>query len=370
MSDRSRVLVLLVAAAAASAVAVVSLLRMLIPGFFNALPTSLLGRLGTGIELAVALSGALGGVVVAVIALATLRSAHGGAPVRGLRIAALLVAALLAATTPGGVIAAAGYSFMLIVLIGITAFVVLTVLRRSWFGIALAVVLAAVATFAVFELDAAILLPRIVVGLGSVLPHASLALAHVIASAGLVVWTITSAGARGAFARGVLRHRVAITVVAAACALPYVVARASWLTPWPLLGGGIEMFAAEPALRLTGLLLGLAMLTGGLLTLGLIRPWGERFPRVLAGIGGRAVPVAFVVIPATMVSVLFTAAGIEFAIEGVGPAKETMLLLSTFPFWLWGPLLGLATWGYVMHRRAQADGIDEASRQSEAAGVA
>lgn len=370
MSDRSRVLVLLFAAVAASAVAVISLLRMLIPGFFGTLPTSLLGRLGTGVELAVALSGALGVIVVALTALATRRSVRAGAPVRGVRAAALLVAALLAATTPGGVIAAAGYSFMLTVLVGIAAFVTLTVLRRPWLGIVLATVIAALAAYSVLNLEAAVLLPRIVGSFGSVLPHASLALAHVIAAAGLVVWTITTAGARGAFARAVLRHRVAITVVAAACALPYVVARASWLTPWPLLGGDAEMFTLEPAMRLTGLLLGLAMLTGGVLTLGLIRPWGERFPRFLAGIGGRAVPVAVAVIPATVVSVLFTAAGVEFAIEGVGPAKDSFLLLLTFPFWLWGPLLGLATWGYVMHRRAQAGGVTGTPRQTEAAGVA
>lgn len=347
-----------------------SLLRMLIPGFLDTLPTSLLGRLGSGVEFAVALSGALGAVVVAVVALTTRRSTDGGVPVRGVRIAALLVATLLAATTPGGVIPAAGYSFMLAVLVGITAFVTLTVLRRPWLGIVPAAVVVALGAYAVLDMEAAVLLPRIVVSFGSVLPLAALALGHVIAAAGLVVWVITAAGTPGAFARGVLRHRVAITIVAAACALPYAVARASWLTPWPLLGGGAEMFAAEPEMRLTGLLLGLAMLTGGVLTLGLILPWGERFPRLLAGIGGRAVPVAFAVLPATVVSVLFTAAGVEFAIEGVGPAKETLLLLLTFPFWLWGPLLGLATWGYVMHRKVQPEGADGTSRQTEAAGVA
>ncbi|WP_341977158.1 hypothetical protein [Microbacterium sp. LWO13-1.2] len=369
MSDRSRVLVLLATVAAASAVAVLSLLRMLIPTFFSTLPVSLLGRLGSGVEFAVALSGALGAVVVAVVALASRRSADRRVRVRGVRVVALLVAALLAATTPGGVIPAAGYAFMLAVLIGITAFVALTVLRRPWVGLVLAAALVGLGAYAVLHLEAAVLLPKIVISFGSVLPLASIALAHVIAAAGLVVWAITAAATPGAFARGVLRHRVAITVVAAACALPYAVARASWLTPWPLLGGGAEVLAAEPAVRLTGLLLGLAMLTGGVLTLGLILPWGERFPRFLAGIGGRAVPVGLAVIPATMVSVLFTAAGIEFAIEGVGPATgETLLLLATFPFWLWGPLLGLSTWGYVMHRRAVD--VIETSRQVEAAGVA
>jgi hypothetical protein len=132
------------------------------------------------------------------------------------------------------------------------------------------------------------------------------------------------------FADAVLRHRRAITIIAAACALPYALSRMTWLTPWPLFGGSAEMFAADPSVRVLGLALGAGMLAGGVLTLGLILPWGERFPRFLAGVGGRAVPPALAIIPASLVSVLFTAAGI--------------------PFWLWGPLLGFATWAYALTR--------------------
>ena len=31
--------------------------------------------------------------------------------------------------------------------------------------------------------------------------------------------------------------------------------------------------------------------------------------------------------------------------------REILELALVFPFWLWGPLLGLAAWGYVMDRR-------------------
>ncbi|WP_309104817.1 hypothetical protein [Microbacterium sp.] len=366
MSHRTRALSLIAAAAAALTVAVIALLRMLVPGFLDDLPTSIIGRFGTGVELAVALSGALGVLLVVGIALASQRSDRATAvPLRAVRAGGLVAATLLAATTPGGVIPAAGYTFALTVVVGITVFVTLTVLRRPWLGIVLAAVLAALVTVAIVQMGAAVLIPRIVGAFGGVLPQATLALAHVIAAAGLVVWMITGGETRGGSARFVLRHRVAITVIGAACALPYAFARATWLTPWPLFGGSAEMFAEAPEMRLTGLLLGLGMLIGGVLTLGLIMPWGERFPRFLAWIGGRAVPPGLAVIPATVVSVLFTAAGIEFALEGVGAAKETLFVLLMFPFWLWGPMLGLAAWAYAMRRRERVAESGQASGDRE-----
>lgn len=360
MTSRTRVLVLLAAALAAGVVSILSLLRMLIPGFLDDLPVSLVGRLGHGVEHAVSLAAGLAVVAVAALALAAERSSAGRsgaatAPVRGIRLAALLAGALLALTTPGGVIPAAGYTFMLTVLAGIVVFVVLTVLRRPWLGLLLAAAVSGLAAWAVLGFEAGDLLPNILRAYGAVVPLASLAAAHVIGAAGLLVWTIADPrSARGRLAAFVRRHRVGITVIAAACALPYALVRATWLTPWPLFVGDAAVFDAEPSVRVLGLLLGLGMLTGGFLTLSLILPWGERFPRFLAGLGGRAVPVALAVIPAAAVAVLFTAAGIEFAIEGVGPGGPAPYLLLIFPFWLWGPLLGLATWGYAMRRRERA----------------
>ena len=159
----------------------------------------------------------------------------------------------------------------------------------------------------------------------------------------------------GRFGAFVSRHRIVITVLAACCALPYVIARASWLTPWPLFGGSaIEEYGST--VLATGLMLGAAVLAGGVLTLGLILPWGSRLPRWLPRIGGRPVPVALAVVPASIVSVLFTAGGAEallmtFAQSGAVAVGELALVL-VLPFWLWGPLLALATWGYVLHRAA------------------
>lgn len=351
MRNRTRVLVLVISAVSAFVVATVALLRMLVPHLFASLPASLLGRLGSPLEATVELAGALAVLAVAVLALAATRTAAAAPTV--LRLAALGAGALLAVSTPGGVIPAAGYTFAACVVIGVVVFITLTVLRRPWIGIVLAVVVAALLAYAIVTHEAAQIPGRVLEAFGVLAPQASVAAAHVLAAAGLLAWAVTDAG-RGRIAEFGVRHRTAITVVAAACALPYVLVRATWLTPWPQFGGGAEAFAAEPSMHVMGLVLGFAMLIGGVLTLGLIRPWGERFPRFLAGLGGHAVPVAMAVIPASIVSVLFTAAGAEFAFEVGGDVAETVTFLLMFPFWLWGPLLGVATWGYALHRQSGA----------------
>lgn len=349
MSPLTRTIVLLAAAGGALAVAVTALVMMLAPGL-DPLPSSLAGHLGAGVELALALMGALTVLVVSVSALLARGAAPRGVSPGLLRGAALLAALLVALTTPGGIIPAAGYTFALTVIVGSVVLVVLVALRYPWLGLVLAAAVVGLVVAAV-AVGAGALVARIVGALGAMLPHAAIPLAHVAAAAGLLIWIIDQArGARGRFAIAVLRHRRLITIAAAACALPYAVARATWLTPWPLFGGSAELFAAEPEARVLGLALGAAMLTGGVLTLGLIRPWGTRFPRFFAGIGGRTVPPALAIVPAGVVSVLFTAAGLQFAFEGAGSISDTGYLLLMFPFWLWGPLLGLATWGYAMVR--------------------
>ncbi|MGI6877768.1 hypothetical protein [Microbacterium sp. gxy059] len=159
--------------------------------------------------------------------------------------------------------------------------------------------------------------------------------------------------APGPFARFVLRRRIPITIVAACCALPYVVARLSWLTPWRLAGDPAD-YADDTLAFTTGMILGAAMLTGGILTLGLILPWGERLPRWFGRVGGRPVPVPFAVIPASIVAILFTTAGLDSLL--LARTQELALAVPLtavlFPFWLWGPMLALAAWGYALHRGA------------------
>lgn len=350
MSALTRTIVLLATAAGALTVAIASLVMMLIPTI-DAPPSSLIGHLGAGVEFALSLTGALAALLVTVFALIAQLPARRASATGFSRAAALVSALLLAVSTPGGIIPAAGYTFAMTVIVGSAVLVVLIALRRPWLGILLAAVVIGVVVYAGVSLESAPLVPQIIGTLGTMLPHVGLALAHVAAAAGLLIWTIgESSGARGGFARVVLRHRRALTIIAAACALPYAFARATWLTPWPLFGGSAELFTQEPATRVVGLALGAGMLAGGVLTMGLILPWGERFPRLFAGVGGRPVPPGLAIIPASVVSVLFTAAGIQFALEGAGSIDDTLYLLLMFPFWLWGPLLAIATWGYAMNR--------------------
>jgi hypothetical protein len=369
MSVLTCIIALLAAAVGALAVTVTSLVRMLTPGV-DALPSSLIGHLGHGVELALALTGALAAFLISLFALFALIT-HGTAsrtvPTWIVRTAGLVAGLLLAVAMPGGVIAAAGYTFAMTVIVGVLALIILTLLRRPLLGLTLAAVVVGALAYAIVSLEAGPLVPQILGSYGTVLPQASLAIAHVAAASGLLIWMIgDSPNRRIGFAVSVLRHRCAITILAAACALPYAFARATWLTPWPLFGGSSEMFAADPSVRVLGLALGAGMLAGGVLTLGLILPWGERFPRFLAGLGGRSVPPGLAIIPASVVSVLFTAAGIQFALEGAGLVEDTLYLLLMFPFWLWGPLLGLATWAYAMNRATPgASGVNPALAPTE-----
>ncbi|HZG90738.1 MAG TPA: hypothetical protein VEZ42_11045, partial [Pseudonocardia sp.] len=152
-------------------------------------------------------------------------------------------------------------------------------------------------------------------------------------------WTRPAAAARWG--------RVA-TVIATLCALPYVLVRVTWLTPWPLgVPPGTED-AVVGAMRLQGLLLGGAALAGAVLTTGLVARWGEVWPRWMPGLRGRPVPVAAAVVPATLVAVLLSSAAVPMAVLAVELGELLMLLM--FPLPVWGPALGIAALGYALRR--------------------
>ncbi|MGO2584257.1 hypothetical protein ACTXKH_14265 [Brachybacterium tyrofermentans] len=151
-----------------------------------------------------------------------------------------------------------------------------------------------------------------------------------------------------------VRRRRILTLIAACGPLPYALLRLTWLTPWPLLGG--EMAAGDPSVRVWGLALSTGAWLGVLLTIGLIRPWGEVFPRWFPAVGGRPVPVAFAAIPGFTVAALlcFAAVPVMLSASALGLATALEFAL-VFPCWLWGPALALAVWGYVGHRRSTID---------------
>lgn len=108
-----------------------------------------------------------------------------------------------------------------------------------------------------------------------------------------------------------------------------------------------------------------------LLSLGLVRPWGEVLPRVVPFLGGRAIPARLVVVVASTGAVALFAAYGYFFLNGVwwhihfapaiGNANEGSLpssgpsywifLASYLPLLAWAPLLTALTIAY--HRRTR-----------------
>ncbi|WP_446212834.1 hypothetical protein [Micromonospora sp. IBSANI012] len=159
-------------------------------------------------------------------------------------------------------------------------------------------------------------------------------------------WTAPDAAARwGRWAAG----------TAAVIPLTYAVTRFAWAAGVPL--GISRDFLAE--LRETGLVwagagLGAFATVGALLTLGLVRPWGERFPRWMPGLTGRRVPVGLAVVPATLVALSVTAASLGLVTSPQFWAIDGGFSLTTAPMllWpLWGVSLGAAALAYHLRRR-------------------
>ncbi|MFC8598654.1 hypothetical protein [Isoptericola sp. NPDC057191] len=166
-------------------------------------------------------------------------------------------------------------------------------------------------------------------------------LATATAWAGLA---LVGAWRRGSLRRAtawVTRHRRLFTIVAALGPLPYALARLTWLTPWPALATGGDLPAA---VRIQGLSLSSGAWLGVVLTLGLILPWGERFPRWFPRRAGQPVPPTAAIVPGGFVAVMLCGAAIPMLtlMGWVGAVY--------FPAWFWGPALALAVWGYAGHR--------------------
>jgi len=77
-------------------------------------------------------------------------------------------------------------------------------------------------------------------------------------------------------------------------------------------------------------------------------------------LAGRPVPVAAAAVPGALVATIVTISAVPmlvsltFTDEGSGLGftawAERLAAALIFPFWLWGPMLALAVWGYVVHR--------------------
>ena len=112
-----------------------------------------------------------------------------------------------------------------------------------------------------------------------------------------------------------------------------------------------------------GLGLGAVAFCAGLVTLGLIRPWGEsNADRPAASwvpvLAGRPVPVRAAVIPGTLASLLLLVGSPSLFTMLSGPDRLWLVLLLPFP--LWGTSVGLATAAYYFRRRTRCSTCGEA----------
>ncbi|MFG1816016.1 hypothetical protein ACGFIF_19795 [Kribbella sp. NPDC049174] len=145
------------------------------------------------------------------------------------------------------------------------------------------------------------------------------------------------------------------TIVAVLCPMPYALLRMTWLLPNPI-GFDAAELNAEPGIKLFGLGLGVIALTAGIVTLGLIRPWGEVWPRWIPFVAGRPVPIKAAVIPGAVAATLLLVSStslIGLLWSSDAPTAENVLFLLILPFPLWGAAVGLATAAYYYRRRGQ-----------------
>jgi hypothetical protein len=150
------------------------------------------------------------------------------------------------------------------------------------------------------------------------------------------------------------------TGLAVALPLGYAVTRYAWALGLPL-GVSREFLDELGKGAYTGAGLATLAVVGAVLTLGLVQRWGEVFPRWMIGVRGRPVPVGLAVVPAAVVSVVVTSAGLMFVRFGItgrfaenfpGGTSDVAAWLPEM-FWpLWGAALAAATYAYWLRRHS------------------
>ncbi|SDS42063.1 hypothetical protein [Actinopolymorpha singaporensis] len=177
--------------------------------------------------------------------------------------------------------------------------------------------------------------------------------AHCGRGRGAAFWTTPAAAARwGRWAVG------------AAVIMPlfYAVIRWSWFLGIPF-GVTAEFLRVEaedtPDIWLAGAMEGTLAFGGAVLTLGLVQRWGEVYPRWIPSLRGRPVRPRTAVIPAAVVTLLITTAGLgnlRALTGGVYPADvgENWGTIAPGLLWpLWAVGLGAATLAYHLRRRGR-----------------
>jgi hypothetical protein len=149
------------------------------------------------------------------------------------------------------------------------------------------------------------------------------------------------------------------TYTAAIIPLPYAAIRWAWALGMPLgISGEFLREGQEIGMWWAGAALSTVDLAGVILTLGLIQRWGEVFPRWMVGFSGKRVAPALAILPASLVSVMVTSAGLQvvrgFLSDGF-PADGWATIAPGLLWPIWGVALGAATLAYYYRRRGTCE---------------
>ncbi len=115
-----------------------------------------------------------------------------------------------------------------------------------------------------------------------------------------------------------------------------------------------EMDRDSPGIWVGGAALATMGLIGSVLTFGLVRRWGEVFPRWIPVLRGRRVPIALAVAPAMVVALLVTSAGLMMTrVLLTRPTNASnWAAMGPAMLWpLWGTALAAAALAYYYRRR-------------------
>lgn len=122
----------------------------------------------------------------------------------------------------------------------------------------------------------------------------------------------------------------------------------------------------QPGLETSSYITLLTLVTETLafLTIGLVRPWGERVPRWIPFLGGRRIPVWAAVVPAALGSLAATAITLPMFWGGMpadaggsdAPQGVAAWIMNAcyMPLLLWGPLVAVVTAAYARRRLGTA----------------
>lgn len=167
--------------------------------------------------------------------------------------------------------------------------------------------------------------------------------------------------------RGVVPGTPRWAVIAAHTAMWSVVPSAIWRTA---VGVGIPLGWTQEHLdreRIPGfgtvyvITLSVLSIAAASLTIGLIRPWGERFPRGIPVVGGRRLPIAPVVTVAVIGAVVVAVLVVQsiahwLSVSGFADRPvsfwSVLMLLCYLPAIAWSPLLAAVTVAYLRRRTA------------------